>query len=734
MKILSLIFPALAALLVALLAAGARARKPLSQATILRSQSFGARGDGVTDDGPAVQKMLDAAATASGPVRLQFAPARKYLLRSGRNRYAFFIDGAHDLTLDGAGSLFLIDAQQRFLKLIHSRDVTVRGFKVDYVPLPFADGTIVAKDKAAGTIDVRIDAGQAMPPAGGATRQDGEQAFFGALWAPGTYNAQGDGGAYWMRSNFDVLNISAPSGNRMVRVQGSRDNGQIDGIELGKWRFSVPVRGIAHRYGPGESFQLSDNANLTLQDIELWSAPWFGFGINGSRGRVVFRRVNVRPRPGTARMASAWRDGFHVKNNRAGLLWEECIVQGNGDDAFNIAEHTSRVREVCSATRVKISQSYPLGVAAMEPGDALVFYSEKLGKIVGRARIERVDPAHFTGAEAPLFTIDLDAPLAQVEAASTLVWNEASGNPNTVLRRCRMDTSCRFRSPITIDSCQINALAWFTGDDIEAPIPSDVAVVNSQFRLGQGNPNLVIAMGGPGAKEPVISNVLFEGNLIWGEFELSDARNVALIGNGFADGRRPILLNDVANVLLRGNTHAGQAIAGPRDVAARNPDQLDFDSKANGSLMAPAARFSSVDAAGQSVQIHAFADAARPVYEAQAQLGGVTGAAWRVPVPALEAGAPTYFEALAGARFKTLEFSTFVAQGAPECFASVITAPVGHSYSGKLLLWQKLTAGSWQRHRVALGLGGTRSLRIGLGTRDKPAAASIYLGGVRLLP
>lgn len=535
------------------------------QTQTLRAQDYGAVGDGKTDDGGAVLKMLDAAAQLHTPVRLQFAPNKAYFLKSGRQRYAFLIDGAINLTIDGGGSLFLVDSQQRFLKLTHSQNVTVENLNVDYVPLPFADGTVVAKDKAAGTIDVRIDDGEVLPPLGGATHEDGEQAYFGALWHHGAYEDRSDGGPYWVRDNFDVRDVRAGSAPRVVQIQSEPNSGVFDAIGPGTWRFSVPVRGIAHRYGPGESFWLGDNRDLTLNNIELWSAPWFAFGINGSRGQVVLRHVSVWPKPGTRRNASAWRDAFHVKNNRASLLFEDCTVQGNSDDAFNIASHTTMVREIVSPTRIKISQNFPLGIAAMEPGDTLVFYSPRRGALVGRARIVTAGPPNNAQERAPLFTLDLAASVVGLEAGSTLVWNVQSSNPDTTLRRCRMDTSCRFRSPVTIDGCRINALAWFTGDEIEGPVPSNVTVRNSVFRLGQGNPNIVMAMGGPslgghGPTEPVIENVMFDHNRIWGDFVLSDSNNVTLIGNAFEAADRRIVLSDVQGVTLRGNTRAGKAM------------------------------------------------------------------------------------------------------------------------------------------------------------------------------
>ena len=47
-----------------------------------------------------------------------------------------------------------------------------------------------------------------------------------------------------------------------------------------------------------------------------------------NEGTVTLRRVQVRPRPGSARITSSWRDGLHVKGNRAALLFEDCVLEG----------------------------------------------------------------------------------------------------------------------------------------------------------------------------------------------------------------------------------------------------------------------------------------------------------------------------------------------------------------------------------------------------------------------
>jgi hypothetical protein len=362
--------------------------------------------------------------------------------------------------------------------------------------------------------------------------------------------------------------VSATADPRVVRLTAHNAGADLLGrIEIGKWRASVPVRGVAHRYGPGETCAIISNENVTIEDVEVWSAPWFAFGITDNSGAVTLRRTNVRPRPGTTRRASSWRDAFHVKNNAASLLFEECIVQGSGDDAFNIACHTSSVRRIETPTRLTVQQNFPLRIARWRAGDVLAAYDRKRGVLLGPSRIVAVRESK-AGSEkppiAPEFEIELAAPIVGLDPGA-LVWNPATANPNTILRRCRMDTSCRFRSPVTLENCQINALAWFTGDEIEAPIPSHVTVRNCVFKLGQGNSQSVVIFGGPhfegkAPSQPVIFDVTFEGNTVWGDFRLSDAAHVVLRDNEFADARRSIMLSNVAAVRLEGNRRGGQMI------------------------------------------------------------------------------------------------------------------------------------------------------------------------------
>lgn len=533
---------------------------------VFEAAAFGAVGDGLHDDGPAVLAMLDEAMRAGEPAVLRFAPDRNYHLMTGRDRYALPVAGAADLTIDGGGSRFTVDSSIRFLRLTDSRRIHVGNLRVDYSPLPFADGLLVAKDAAAGMIEVKVDEGFALPPPGGPTKQDGEQAFFAVLWHPGPYSTPED--PYLTREHFFLKEILAgESGSRIVRLVGA-DPGTaavIGSAELGRWRCSIPVRGIAHCHGPGPTVLIEKCTDVTFAEVEVWSAPWFAFVVIDNDGTVGFRRVHIRPRPGTTRLTSAWRDGFHVKNNAASLCWDGCILQGMNDDAFNLACHAATVRRMDSPTRIQVVQNYPLGIARMRAGDTLWAYHTGRGVSLGCAKVLR---ATFN---APVHTVELAEEIPGMEAGKTLVWDADTANPACVIRNCRVDVSSRFRSGVTLENSDFRALCWFTGDDIEAPFPSRVTVRGCGFRTGQGNPSLAVAVAGPnlGGRRPaapVMWHYRFERNRIAGDFRLEDVGDVVLADNVFTDPRRVIGFRNVTGVRLRGNARGGVPLTSPDSI------------------------------------------------------------------------------------------------------------------------------------------------------------------------
>lgn len=495
---------------------------------------FGVKADGASDDGPAVERMLAAALATGGPIRLVFPEGKRIRVTTASERYLFRLDGRADVALDGRGSTFLLGPDARFLRMRECRRITIRRLNIDFEPLPFVDGTVTAVNARESWLDVSVAAGQAGRLSGGPTKQDGEQAFFGMLWYRGPYGLIS---RHYMVERMEP----APerSGVRVFAQAGFREYGDI---VPGEWRISLPVPGIAHRHGPGACMEILDNDTLTLEDVEIWSAPWFGANIIRNRGQVTFRRVHIRPKPESGRLTSTWRDGFHVKGNSGTLLWEECILEGMNDDAFNISTHTSRVRKVISPTRVEVLQAFPLGPMPWHVGNTFAAADFDSRTLLGSARVVKVTgwttERRIDGypATSPV-VVEIDRPIPGLEAGA-MVWEPECANPRTALRRCTIRNSCRLQSPVTLEQCDVTALLWFYGESIEGPFPSNVVVRDCTIRRGRGNPRLAVIFSGPEGERDrpsAIHDVLLERNKIWGDFSILGVDRARLVGNEFLD-------------------------------------------------------------------------------------------------------------------------------------------------------------------------------------------------------
>jgi len=346
-----------------------------ASATTFYAKDFGVTGDGITDDGPAVRKAMEAIFLASGDRTLIFEQGKTYYIKNFNKTYLFNLQALSDITIDGGNGIFLLDGNVRLISLDLSKHITINNLSVDYKPLPFADGLVIAKNQAEGYVDVKISDGFEMPPYGGPTKEPEEQAYFGMLWNKGPYSLLGT--HYWVK---DVEESQPGSGaQRIVRVASTPDFTDWNAITANVTQISIPVRGIAHM-GPNEVIRIVESENVYFNNVDVWSAPWFAIGLARNKGEVTFKNVNIRPKPGTGRLTSSWRDGFHVSSNYAKLLWEDCHIKGTNDDAFNIESFTSTLLHLISDKEMTIRQNYPLSIVPYNARDVVVVYDAAKGR------------------------------------------------------------------------------------------------------------------------------------------------------------------------------------------------------------------------------------------------------------------------------------------------------------------------------------------------------------------
>lgn len=522
----------------------------------LEAREFGVKADGKTDDGPAIARMLAAARMASGFVTLSFPEKREIYIKSCPERYVFALEKISDFTIDGAGCTFLLDPYVRFLDLRESQNIIIRGLQIDFSPLPFACGKITAKSPKGRSVEVALFYGRTDSLLGGPTREDGEQAYFSMLWNPGPYSMVSR--HYWTEQ---VESTTRPG---TVRVRATENFKAFSEIRPGVTQISIPVSGIAHRFGPGACLQIYDCRDVSLEDVEVWSAPWFGFRVFRNEGGVTFKRVHIRPKPGTRRLMSTWRDGFHVKGNRGRLLWEDCRLIGMNDDAFNISTHSRMVKKILSPTEILLQQLYPLEPIPWRTGEDMFAADPQTKTLRTSAVVKAIksEPRLHSGRPAaPLLTVKLNRPIPELQVGDT-VWQPASTNPDTTLRRCYIEQSCRLQTPVVLEDSEVRALLWFYGESIEGPFPSNFAIRNSRLYRGRGNREFAVVISG----EPkhvshqeslplprAIHNISIIGNEIYGGFSLKGAEKVRMENNRLLEKGAKTVIEQ--NEKLQGNNN-----------------------------------------------------------------------------------------------------------------------------------------------------------------------------------
>ncbi|MEW2275519.1 RICIN domain-containing protein [Streptomyces griseofuscus] len=243
--------------------------------------------------------------------------------------------GRHDVTIEpgeyrrtstlnlGTLSDFTIDAQgvrivqTRLVEALFigaAKNLTVNGLTIDYDPLPFTQGTVVAKSADGKSMDVRISTGYARPD----KLPDRVTIFDPRQRLPKSQKLGAT--VSWVDRSTGVARSStgatAANVGDIVTFAGGPAGGPSDGIEI-------------------------EGQNTTLKDVTLNAAP--GMGLMSARGEGGthldgFQIVPGPPPPGATEkpiLTTSW-DAIQFQSVKKGPTVENSRVVNAGDDSFSI--------------------------------------------------------------------------------------------------------------------------------------------------------------------------------------------------------------------------------------------------------------------------------------------------------------------------------------------------------------------------------------------------------------
>ena len=419
---------------------------PQTAEKIFYAKDFGAAGDGVTDDGGAITKALNAAMNSGVPSRVELEAGKTYLIGERMDSWNYFtIEEAENLTFEGNGSTILFEKPTNsFICIANSKNVKVRNMDIDYKELCATQGKIISVDKAAGTFRLEIDEGYPLPADDEWVHYFLTDSRSGGWWFGQLYDSQEDRMKYTDVDNLFIDEVEpVPDRVYELTVRGGA-TGNIKYAETGD-RFVLNTRFSAYdisdterKGGSTSAIYMNRCSDIEIDGVYVYSTGWMFCGIGFSEGKTTFKNSGFKVKDG--RLLCANSDGIHTWFNRGALVLENCTFMNNLDDHFNTYTQGGFVNKQIDTrtfqTEVEING---------RQGDEVQVYNPSTKTYLGRAFIKA---AEYDGNGGQIITLDRDFYTVQTQedgyTSPTLIYNMDSASRGNSVTGCRFINSRRY--------------------------------------------------------------------------------------------------------------------------------------------------------------------------------------------------------------------------------------------------------------------------------------------------
>lgn len=406
---------------------------------IVAVEDFGAAGDGITDDGPAIDQAIRTIAQNGGYSKLVFEPGKTYFIGEKHERWPYFIiEHVNHVVLEGNGSEILLSRSNVGFLIKDSKHITVKDLYMDYVTPTFFQGSVIAKDTVNGTIDVELEAGYPAPPLGTGSQVAGGGGLHGMIFDPVT----GNRALTHMSDHFKNSSIQQISSNVFRFNFEAGNKPMVNEIKMGDiitHGFATkhyPQENIMNRqYMPSGAILVTQSSDVLFEDFTLYATLVMGFRIFDNIGDVTFKRTNILRKPGTTRMLATPSDGIHPKNNRGALIFEDCFFEASGDDTISISTKDEKIMNKVNSTTFALQTTDDVYYHYhIYKDDELMFFNRTTGEIYGNAVV--TDVVRDVAGRKNTVTIDREIPGVSDQdiVPGTFVQNVSATSSGTVIR------------------------------------------------------------------------------------------------------------------------------------------------------------------------------------------------------------------------------------------------------------------------------------------------------------
>lgn len=379
-----------------------------------RIQEFGARGDGVADDGPAFAKAF--AALAEAPGATLAIPRGTYRIVSGaeqycHERYHRIIRGLRDNTITGEdAAIVFTDPEHGGFLFRDCRNLTLRGLVFDWDPLPFTQGEITAVDADnPRSFTLKLEPGYPEADNKNFKNYAPEGKFMiGFVYDPATRRLF-TGKYFDNHKNVQKVERSAPGLYRIVLSP----NSSPDAVEPGRL-FVLLSR------NPSNGLVFDNCLNPRVEAVTMYSSSHIGMVFRAGTSRPAARRVNLIRKPGTTRMLSTNADGLFFDGCAGGPVVEQCHLDGVMDDGIVLPVNSRMVLEKVDDATFKVKCTWATPIRPGNRLEAVDGQGKRSGKLPPVAAVGKDAVEEVNGRRHHLETIRFSSPPAGLEAGMQL--------------------------------------------------------------------------------------------------------------------------------------------------------------------------------------------------------------------------------------------------------------------------------------------------------------------------
>lgn len=249
-------------------------------------------------------------------------PPGRYRVKPKGNTHLLF-ENLNDITIVANNVELICTETVQAINIINCKNLKIHGLAVDYDPLPFTQGRIVAMSDDKSQLRVDILDGYTTN-----LRNDKLEIY------------SSETGELVTRTYYSVTYDVDEAKRSVVFTKKPQENKQDSFEEIGD---IIVFDTYNKRFSP-HSILMRDSEGLVLDGITVYAGTTFAFfemGCNGSK--YINCKVDRRPLETDIKVREVKRlrsnnaDGFHSKSAEIGPSYRNCLARYNGDDGFAIS-------------------------------------------------------------------------------------------------------------------------------------------------------------------------------------------------------------------------------------------------------------------------------------------------------------------------------------------------------------------------------------------------------------